>query len=116
MAGMQDKDIYKRPYVRPNGNWVCGRSAEGRPCPHGPSTRGKCTAQHECKPAQVGDRWVCTRPEQYGGPCDDPALPDPSFGPVVVEGVGVCCRKVHCTPQRSIRAMRGRFRPGATTT
>jgi len=109
MAGMQDKDIYKRPYVRPNENWVCGLASEGRPCPHGPSVRGKCTAQHECKPAQVGERWVCTRPEQYGGPCDDPSLPEPSFGPHVLQGVGVCCRKVHCTPQRSLRAKRGRL-------
>ena len=107
MAGMHDRDIYKRPYVRPNEKWVCGRSTEGQPCPHGPSRRGRCDGGYECTPAQIGERWVCTRPEQYGGPCDSPALPDPSFGPLVQGEKGVCCRPVHCTPIRSLRAKRG---------
>lgn len=108
MAGMHDKDIYKRPYIRPNENWVCGLAAEGRPCPKGPSRGGKCNHGFECAPARVGDRWVCTRPDQYGGPCDDPTQASPDFGPHVVNGVGVCCRRVHCTPRRSLRALRGR--------
>ena len=107
MADMRDESIYKRPYVRPNENWVCGRSAEGRPCPHGPTRRGKCAIQFECSPAQIGNRWVCTRPDQYGGPCDSPALPSPSFGPYLKEGKVECCRKVHCAPYRSLRARRG---------
>ncbi len=108
MADSHDKEIYKRPYNRPNEHWVCGRSAEGRPCPHGPSRRGRCEARSECVPAKIGDRWVCTRPEQYGGACDSPALEDPAFGPMERDGVGVCCKQVHCTPQRSLRALRGR--------
>lgn len=107
MAGMFDKEIYKRPYNRPNEKWVCGRASEGRPCPHGPSRGGRCTVGYECTPAQIGERWVCTRPEQYGGPCDSPALENPSFGPTVQDGKGVCCRRVQCTPVRSMRARRG---------
>ncbi len=108
MADSHDKEIYKRPYNRPNENWVCGLSAEGKPCPHGPSRRGKCAVHYECVPAKLNDRWVCTRPEQYGGPCDSPALEEPAFGPAVRDGVGECCKKVHCSPQRSLRNLRGR--------
>jgi hypothetical protein len=107
MAGMHDKDIYKRPYIRPNEKWVCGRAADGQPCSQGPGRGGKCHGGYECAPARVGDRWVCTRPDQYGGKCDDPSLPEPSFGPHLINGVGVCCRKIHCVPVRSLRARRG---------
>ncbi len=48
-------------YDRPNQDWVCGHTAEGRGCPLGPDARGKCRHTGECVPAKKGDRWTCMR-------------------------------------------------------
>jgi len=37
-------------YQHPQQNWVCGRLAEGCPCPLGPSTRGECLSENTCQP------------------------------------------------------------------
>ena len=93
-------------YHRPQERWVCGRASEGCCCPAGPNRMGRCRG-YECKPILVRDRWKCTRPEQYGGPCDDTRSAESSFGPIVKNGIGVCCRETRCTPVLSLRAKRG---------
>jgi hypothetical protein len=90
-------------YERPNKDWVCGNAKDGCPCRIGPSPTGKCRATTECaprlalKPGETKGTWVCTRPEDWGGPCEAGPLPD-----------GACCRAVpRCKPVRSLRARRG---------
>ena len=91
-------------YERPNQKWVCGWSAQGKPCKLGPDGKGKCPAHSEsqCTPAKEGDRWHCRRPDVFGGTCDEGPLPD-----------GTCCRPQPehpvCQPRRSIRTKRGRM-------
>ncbi len=87
-------------YERPNQDWVCGHSCEGRPCLLGPSARGKCQANStECQPVKPrgGNRYICTRPEETGGECEEGPLPD-----------GTCCRKLEtkCQPARTLRNWR----------
>jgi hypothetical protein len=89
-------------YERPNQDWVCGWSADGNPCLHGPDGDGLCYAQAQanCSPVKEADRWVCTRAEAFGGPCTDGPQPD---------GSCACPTPEHlvCQPQRNIRAKRG---------
>ena len=84
-------------YERPGQKWLCGRAAEGHPCPLGPDQRGQCRASGECRPARKGDRWFCTRSEASGGHCPEGPRPD-----------GTCCHPVPpCQPVRSLRWLRG---------
>ncbi len=91
-------------YERPNQAWVCGWAADGRPCRLGPDRKGRCPArtEAECTPRRDADRYLCTRPEAFGGPCECGPLPD-----------GSCCRPepehAVCQPRLSIRARRGRL-------
>jgi len=89
-------------YERPNQEWVCGWTADGNPCLHGPDGDGVCSAraQANCSPVKEGDRWVCTRAEAFGGPCTDGPQPD---------GSCACPTPEHlvCQPKRNIRAKRG---------
>ncbi len=95
----QSFDFRRTPYNRPSDLWLCGYAAEGRPCPRGPSAKGRCQQASECQPRRSGDTWACGRPEAQGGPCAEGPLPD-----------GSCCRvRRACTPQPSLRNLRGRL-------
>jgi predicted CXXCH cytochrome family protein len=86
-------------YARPNQDWICGRAAEGTPCPLGPDKRGNCRATGQCMPAAKGDRWLCTRSEADGGKCAEGPLPR-----------GQCSHPIPpCQPVRSLRRLRGAF-------
>ena len=102
------KVIYKERYQRPEQKWVCGNASKGCPCPAGPDRRGRCSG-FECIPAKVGDRWHCTRPDHYGGPCDAPGAESCGTGPIVRDGQAECCQHNVCVPQLSMRAKRGRL-------
>lgn len=92
-------------YERPTQDWVCGWAAEGHSCRIGPDGLGRCRATFECRPvseAREGETkggFRCTRPKEYGGPCELGPLPD-----------GTCSRPIpRCQPVRSLRAKRGLF-------
>ena len=89
-------------YVRPTQNWICGKAAEGFTCRIGPDVHGRCRATCECVPVlelkegETKGRYKCTRPAEYGGPCEHGPRPD-----------GACCRAIaKCVPVRSLRAKR----------
>jgi len=95
-------EFNRHQYERPNQNWICGHAAEGKSCRIGPDGKGHCRATYECqptleiKPGETKGRYKCTRPAEYGGPCERGPLPD-----------GTCCRAVtKCVPVRSLRAKR----------
>ncbi|HEY2082196.1 MAG TPA: hypothetical protein VGI88_05380 [Verrucomicrobiae bacterium] len=95
-------DFNKHQYERPNQNWICGHAAEGKPCRIGPDGKGHCRATFECQPAleikpgESKGRYKCTRPAEYGGPCEHGPMPD-----------GTCGRPItKCVPVRSLRAKR----------
>jgi hypothetical protein len=95
-------DFNRHQYERPNQNWICGHAAEGKPCRIGPDGKGHCRATYECQPAletkpgETKGRYKCTRPAEYGGPCEHGPMPD-----------GTCCRAItKCVPVRSLRAKR----------
>ncbi len=95
-------DFNARQYERPNQNWICGHTADGKPCRMGPDNNGRCRAAFECQPAldlkpdETKGRYRCTRPAEYGGPCEQGPLPN-----------GTCSRPiVRCAPVRSLRARR----------
>ena len=97
MRKLQEFSFKKSRYQRPTLRYICGRSAEGRPCPLGPNPSGGCRATGECLPLKKGDHWVCTRPDSAGGPCAEGALPD-----------GKCSHPIPpCQPIRSVRSRRG---------
>jgi hypothetical protein len=85
-------------YDRPNQRWVCGLAREGHSCPAGPTASGNCPAWSDCTPLRDGARWQCNRSNLRGGMCDSGPTPD-----------GACGIVHHCHPQRSLRAIRGRF-------
>ncbi|MEO7300369.1 MAG: cytochrome c3 family protein [Verrucomicrobiota bacterium] len=98
-------DFDSSKYERPNQNWVCGWACEGKPCRVGPDAKGNCHATYECKPAlelregETKGRFKCTRPKEFGGPCE--------HGP---QADGICCLSIpRCQPQRSLRSKRGIF-------
>ena len=92
--------IYNRKlYDRPQDEWVCGRAAECQACVFGPGAKGECRATGQCLPAKKGDRWICTRPISLGAACEPGPMPDGSCG----------CPVPPCSPQRSLRAQRGRL-------
>jgi hypothetical protein len=98
-------DFNSNQYERPNQNWICGWAKEGKPCRIGPDAKGNCRATFECKPAlelregETKGRYKCTRPKEFGGPCEHGPLPD-----------GTCSRAIpRCQPQRSLRGKRGIF-------
>lgn len=98
-------DFDSNQYERPNQNWVCGWAKEGKTCRIGPDTKGNCRATFECKPTletregETKGRFRCTRPKEFGGPCEHGPGPD-----------GTCGRAVpRCQPDRSLRAKRGMF-------
>lgn len=65
------KEVYDfdvNEYERPNRKWICGRSAEGTPCPLGPSPSGQCGAV--CEPYKAGDRYYCGNATMLAGKCD----------------------------------------------
>lgn len=96
MEPVQKFDYRSSPYHRPNQDWVCGRSAEGKSCSLGPDERGRCGAGPQCSPRQDGARWHCTRSELGGGRCETGPLPD-----------GTCaCITPPCRPRRSVKAWR----------
>jgi len=84
-------------YDRPNQPWVCGHAGEGRSCPLGPDRHGHCRAVGECTPRRQGDRWHCTRLEEFGGACPKGPNPDGTCG----------CPIPPCQPVRSLRSRRG---------
>ncbi len=95
-------------YARPNQEWICGKAADGKPCRVGPSPGGHCRATFECQPAletkegETKGRYKCTRPAEYGGPCDHGPHPD-----------GTCSRAItKCVPKRSLRGKRKVFTIG----
>lgn len=95
-------------YDRPNLPWVCGQSEAGCPsCPTGPTSKGTCPKVAECTPVRDGNRWVCDRPAERGGSCDN----DPLGGGPSADGV--CCRQHSCRPQRNTRRRRGRLAVGS---
>jgi hypothetical protein len=88
-------------YSRPNDGWICGRAAQGEPCPLGPDRRGRCQATAGCVPSletmpgETKGRWRCNRPS---GKCESGPLPD-----------GSCCRPIpKCAPVPTLRTIRGR--------
>ncbi|MDB6022537.1 MAG: hypothetical protein JWQ04_2394 [Pedosphaera sp.] len=92
-------------YVRPTQNWICGKAVEGQTCRIGPDASGRCRATCECVPVlelkegEKKGRYKCTRPAEYGGPCEHGPLPD-----------GTCGRPItRCQPVRSLRAQRTAF-------
>src|SRR2546423_15195002 len=92
-------------YERITQKWICGRASEGQPCRRGPDSHGHCRAGFECAPAlelkegETKGRFRCTRPKEFGGPCEHGPMPD-----------GTCSRAVpKCAPVRSIRSRRGIF-------
>lgn len=93
---LQNFGFRDSPYSRPNQRWLCGHLAEGYECAVGPDGRGRCQATAECLPSKRGDRWNCTRSEQYGGRCAEGPGPD-----------GACGRPIEtCQPGLSIAAKR----------
>ncbi len=98
-------DPDKTQYVRPTQNWICGKAAEGQTCRIGPDGQGRCRATCECTPfleilpGQTKGRYKCTRPKEYGGPCENGPKPD-----------GTCGRPIiRCQPVRSLRGRRKVF-------
>ncbi len=92
-------------YERPTQKWICGHAADGAACRVGPDCHGNCRATYECTPGvelKEGEnkgRFRCTRPKEFGGPCEHGPMPD-----------GMCSRAVpKCVPVRSLRAKRGLF-------
>lgn len=97
MRNLQKTDIEHSQYERPTEKWRCGWADEGRPCSMGPNRKGKCQVQTECRPANTGQRWICTRHTSRGGPCTDGPLPD-----------GQCPHDLPpCQPTLGWRARRG---------
>lgn len=94
---LQKFDYQESFYQRPNQEWRCGLTPEGKPCHIGPNSRGHCQATYECRPARQNDRWKCTKSMLGGGACE----PGPSSD-------GTCIRPIpKCRP---IRSWRGRLR------
>lgn len=93
-------------YQLPQQDWVCGHLADGTPCPIGPSTHGKCLANKICQPAYDGTAWHCTRPNAWGGRCQDGPLPD-----AACPDQKACCphQPLACQPARSLRNKRRLF-------
>ena len=98
-------DFDANQYERPSQNWICGRACEGRGCRIGPDPSGRCRASYECAPAldlkdgATKGHYHCTRPKEYGGPCELGPLPN-----------GTCSRPIpKCQPVRSLRSKRGVF-------
>ena len=92
----EDYHFDESAYDRPNDDWVCGHSSEGRPCPIGPSGTGHCQAEQICIPYLKQDRWHCNRPSAWGGKCNDGPLPG-----------GECSHPFPgCHPARSLMARR----------
>src|SRR5881394_2844200 len=92
-------------YERPNQNWSCGRTTEGKACRIGPDAKGRCRATFECQPVlekregEPKGRWRCTRTSEFGGPCEMGPRPD-----------GMCTRAIpKCAPARTLRARRRIF-------
>ena len=86
-------------YERLERPWVCGRLAEGQPCPIGPDGQGQCQAHHVCAPTKKGDRYQCVRPSAWGGRCEPGPLAD-----------GSCpMQQPPCSPVRSLLARRKRL-------
>jgi hypothetical protein len=92
-------------YERPTQKWICGHAADGNPCRVGPDCHGNCRAAFECTPGldtkqgQPKGRYRCTRPKEFGGPCENGPMPD-----------GSCSRSIpKCSPVRSLRAKRSVF-------
>lgn len=97
-------EFSKTEYIRPNHDWVCGRTCQGGSCSIGPSPRGKCRATYECaprletKPGESKGHWTCTRAKSAGGKCDKGPLPD-----------GTCCNAIpKCQPRLTLRGIRKR--------
>ena len=98
-AGIQRSGLNESTYERPQQNWVCGWAAEGKPCRHGPNSKGVCVAAFECTPSERNGRWHCSRQQVHGGRCEDGPRPD-----------GSCCKPIpKCQPGLSWRARRGKL-------
>src|SRR5262245_1420562 len=98
-------DFDANQYERPTQKWICGHATEGSACRVGPDCRGDCRATYECSPAlelkegESKGRYRCTRPKEFGGPCEAGPLPE-----------GTCSRAIpKCVPVRSLRAKRRAF-------
>ncbi len=98
-------DFDRSRYERPNQDWICGHTCEGRPCRLGPSPGGVCRANAECtpwletKPGETKGLWKCTRPREHGGPCAEGPGPTGTCG----------CPIIPCAPERTLRNLRGRI-------
>lgn len=95
-------DFDRGDYARPNQNWICGHSREGKQCRIGPDASGHCRAKFECqpllelKPGEMKGRYRCTRTPEQGGACSSGPTPE-----------GVCCRRITpCQPTRTWRSRR----------
>ena len=108
MDPLQQFELGETRYERVNDRWVCGRAANGEPCPIGPDGHGQCQVHLACIPYRDGDRYVCPKhptgglvsPERRASTktCPGP-LPDgrcPMMG-------------LPCQPAHSLRARRGRW-------
>lgn len=84
-------------YERPNLPFRCGRGGLWKKtCWQGPSVGGQCAGESECRPAKIGDRWECRRPQRAGASCTEGPFPD-----------GSCCRRhAPCAPRPNVRTMR----------
>ena len=97
MSGsLQEFGFRESNYERPNRTWECGWAAQGEACHIGPDCTGHCQAHRECQPYKDGDRYRCSRPQNFGGRCQEGPLPD-----------GTCPQRiVPCQPVRSLRSAR----------
>ncbi len=90
-------------YQLPQQDRVCGRLAEGKPCPVGPGGRGECQVQNLCVPWFDGTQWHCTRAAAFGGRCSEGPIPDPQHPEQSAE----CPHQIPpCQPVRSLRSRR----------
>jgi hypothetical protein len=95
-------DFDPKRYQRPNRDWICGNACDGCPCRLGPTPSGECRTTAECSPLcqtrEDGTKsYKCTRPKEFGGPCESGPKPDGGCGRPVIK----------CKPVRSFRARRG---------
>lgn len=92
----QQWDFKSSTLERPTRKWICAKTLVGHACGSGPDLKGRCRSDYECQPRLKEDRWLCTRPESRGGPCDGP-LPD-----------GTCASSITpCVPLPNVRLRRG---------
>lgn len=97
------RDSRSQEYQLPHMDRVCGRLAEGQPCPLGPDGHGECRVESLCSPWYDGTQWHCTRAAAFGGRCSEGPVPDPQNP----EQSASCPHQLPpCQPVRSLRSRR----------